>query len=226
MKPVLAIQPFPTVMLVSDGSGATVSRLIDLIRRAARSGIPLSVQIREKKLSGEALWRAVRQVMDSLGRLEGSIPVLVNGRLDIALAAGAAGVHLPGDGPPVARVRQAVPAGTLAVGASTHSISEVRGACRDGADYVLFGPVFATPAKAGMGRPQGLERLAEAVSAAEDTPLLAIGGITPLNATACRKVGASGVAVIGALRDADDPAQTLRDLAGEGEPMTNGRDKP
>ena len=214
----MVIQQLPKVMLISDGSGASESSLMELIRRAVQPGLLLSVQVREKRLSGQALLLAVRNLIDSLGPLAGSIPVFVNGRLDIALAVGAAGVHLPADGPPVDRVRRAVPAGSLAIGASTHSAAEVRAVCQAGADYVLFGPVFATPSKAGMGAPQGIVRLTEAVAMAGGTPLLAVGGVTPENAAACRGAGAWGVAVIAALHDAADPARTLRRLACEGVP--------
>jgi thiamine-phosphate pyrophosphorylase len=200
-------------MLISDGTGASVGILLQVARQACRAGLPLAVQLREKSLPGGELLRQARELVEGLRAADGEAPVVVNGRPDVALAAGAAGVHLPVRGLPVQRVRDAF-SGRLKVGASTHSVEEVRRAVVAGADYVLFGPVFATPSKAGMGEPHGLEGLAKAGAAAGPVPLLAVGGITPRRAGSCRKAGAWGVAVIRALLHAADPAEAMRGLGG------------
>ncbi len=107
--------------------------------------------------------------------------LLVNGRADVALAAGAAGVHLPADGVPAGAVRTHFGSGLL-IGVSTHRLEEVERARRDGADYVVFGPVYPTPAKAGHGAPAGTRALARA--AALGIPVYALGGVTL--GTVCR----------------------------------------
>jgi len=199
-------------MLISAGTGAPADGLLRLSRRACEAGIPLALQLREKALPDSELLRQARRLVEAGDPAR--TPVMVNGRLDVALAAGAAGVHLPACGVPLGRVRQAV-GEALTVGVSTHSPEEVRSAVAGGADYIIFGPVFATPSKAGLGEPQGLTGLGQAVEAAGSVPLLAVGGVTPETAGACREAGAWGVAVIRALLEAGDPLAALRGLAGE-----------
>ncbi len=201
-------------MLIRAGTGAAPDGLVRLSRRACEAGIPLALQLREKALPDSELLRQARHLVQAGDPAQ--TPVMVNGRLDVALAAGAAGVHLPARGVPLGRVRQAV-GEALTVGVSTHSPEEVRSAVAGGADYIVFGPVFATPSKAGMGEPQGLTGLEQAVEAAGSVPLLAVGGVTPETAGACREAGAWGVAVIRALLEAGDPVAALRGLAGEKE---------
>jgi thiamine-phosphate pyrophosphorylase len=198
-------------MFISAGTGAPADALLRLSRRAGEAGIPLALQLREKALPDAELLRQARRLVQ--GTDPAQAPVVVNGRLDVALAAGAAGVHLPARGAPLHRVRQAA-GEALAVGVSTHSPQEVRSAAAGGADYIVFGPVFSTPSKAGMGEPQGLAGLERAVEAAGSVPLLAVGGVTTETAGACRETGAWGVAVIRALLEAADPLAALHELAG------------
>jgi len=198
-------------MLISEGKGASVEGFLRLSRLAHEAGIPLALQLREKSLPDDELLRQACRLVQAGDPVQ--TPVVVNGRLDLALAADAAGVHLPGRGVPVGRVKRAVGEDRV-VGVSTHSPEEVRSAAAGGADYIVFGPVFATPSKAGMGEPQGLLRLATAVQAAGSVPLLAVGGVTVETAGACREAGAWGVAVIRALLQARDPLAILRGLQG------------
>ena len=121
--------------------------------------------------------------------------LLVNDRFDVALAAGADGVHLTEASLSPRVVRQTC-GEEFVIGASTHSLESARAARDGGVDFVVFGPVFETESKRAYGPPQGLEKLREVASALEGFPVLAIGGITIDNAFSCFAVGASGVAGI------------------------------
>jgi thiamine-phosphate pyrophosphorylase len=146
------------------------------------------VQIREKDLPARELFHLVQAAV-ATGR-----KIIVNSRMDVALAAGAAGLHLPEGSPPPDRWRAIAPPGFL-IGVSCHSLDEVRGAARHGADYVVFGPVFAPQSKSTALEPRGLDLLAQAVAAAP-IPVLALGGITNENAPLCIQRGAAGIAAI------------------------------
>ena len=125
--------------------------------------------------------------------------MIVNGRADIALAAGAVGVHLPSNGVSPAALRHRFGEGLL-IGCSTHSLEEAQCAQARGADYVTFGPVFATPSKAAYGPPPGLEGLRQACQIG--IPVIALGGIGAKDVAAIAAVGAYGVAGIRAFHDA------------------------
>jgi thiamine-phosphate pyrophosphorylase len=133
----------------------------------------------------------------------------VNDRADVAVAAGADGVHLPSAGIPPAEARRLLGPGRL-VGVSCHSAADVRRAAEGGADFATFGPVFETPSKRAFGPPPGLPALADA--AALGLPLVGLGGIDPANAASVRRAGACGVAAIRAWLSAPDPAAAVRAL--------------
>ena len=183
-------------MLVTDGRGRPPEALAAIAAGLAAAGISLSVQLREKQLEAGALLAAARRLRQDLAA--SGVPLLVNGRLDVALAAGADGVHLPAGGPPLARVREAV-GSRLRIGVSTHGPDEVAQAAAAGADYVVFGPVHDTPSKRAMGGPLGLQELRAAAAAAGGVPVLAIGGIGPAEIPGCLEAGAHGVAMMRAL---------------------------
>jgi thiamine-phosphate pyrophosphorylase len=176
--------------MVTDGRGraASIEALVERAAAAARAGVDV-VQVREKTLSDRALLAVVSAVRAALRPLPTRL--LVNGRPDIALAAGADGVQVPEDGLPVADVKRAFP--SLTLGASCHSVDAVRRAAGEGADFVLLGPVFATPGK--EERALGLDVLA-AAAAAVVVPVHAIGGVTPARVAALRGAGARGGAAI------------------------------
>ncbi len=195
--------------MVTDGrSGTPGDALVARVAAAARAGVDL-VQVREKALSDRALLAVVSAVRAALA----STPtrVLVNGRADVALAAGAHGVQLPEEGLPVAEVKRAFP--SLAVGASCHSVDAVLRAAGEGADFVLLGPVFATPGK--EERALGLDVLA-AAAAAVAVPVHAIGGVTPARVPALRAAGARGGAAIRPFLEgpADAIIRAFRDAEG------------
>lgn len=175
-----------------NSEGRDFASILDLIRTAVVRQIPL-FQIREKRLSTLVLYdlvcRAVEITRGSATRL------LVNDRFDVALAAGADGVHLTSASLP-ARVVREVCGPEFLIGVSTHSVAEARTAREGGADFVVFGPVFETESKRGFGPPQGLAKLQEVTSELRDFPVLAIGGVTLDNAESCFAVGASGFAGI------------------------------
>jgi len=162
------------------------------------------VQIREKDLPGRELLALVRE---AVGATKSAVRVIVNDRLDVALAAGAAGVHLGGESLPAAEVVRwcrngNAPAGFM-VGVSCHSAGAVREAEAARASYIFFGPIFATPSKAAFGAPQGTVRLAE-VCRSVRIPVIAIGGVNKTNGAECLRAGAAGVAAIRMFQQAPD----------------------
>lgn len=166
--------------------------ILRLIEAAVSARIPL-LQIREKELSTRALYELVcRAVEITRGS---STRLLVNDRFDVALAAGADGVHLTSVSLP-ARVVSEVCGADFLIGVSTHSLEEAHRARDEGADFVVFGPVFETESKRAFGPPQGLEKLQRVTSELRDFPVLAIGGITLDNVEECLDAGASGFAGI------------------------------
>jgi thiamine-phosphate pyrophosphorylase len=176
--------------------------LLDSIAHAAGAGVDW-IQLREKDYSGREWTRLVEESLERVTRQGLRTRILVNDRLDVALASRAGGVHLSENGIPIAeacRLRDEYFAQRqvdrdFLVGLSCHSLGAALGAARAGADYIYFSPIFYTPSKANYGPPQGVERLAK-VSAAVHIPVIAIGGITRQNASECFAAGASGIAAI------------------------------
>ena len=200
-----------------------IESLLEKIESLAAAGIDL-IQLREKDLSGRdvaSLTReALRRVSKLAGRAQAAPRILVNDRLDVALAEKAAGVHLSENSLSVDEAKRlllAYPAlqslsPDFLVGVSCHSLEAAQSAAAAGADFLFFGPVFATPSKAAFGAPQGLERLAE-VCRSVNVPVLAIGGISLENVASCFSAGASGIAAIRLFQYSADPVglvQTLR----------------
>ena len=161
-----------------------------------------ALQIRIKTGGAEQLARVARMARP-LCRAAG-IPLVINDRLDVALAVGADGVHLGQTDLPLAEAR-VLAAGRLVIGVSTHDVAQVAAACAGGADYLGFGPVFATRTKANPDPVQGLAGLRAAVTAAGRTPVVAIGGITPAFARDLYAAGASALCAISAVNDAPAP---------------------
>jgi thiamine-phosphate pyrophosphorylase len=166
---------------------------------AAVRGGASCVQLRSRRASSGLLLEIARSLVDSLG-----VPVLVNDRVDIALMAGAAGVHLGPADLPVERARAMAPAGFI-IGASVGNDDELAGA--RGADYVGVGPVFGTESKADAGEAIGSAEMARLIKAS-GCPGVGIGGITAANAPEVVAAGADGVAVLSAL--ATDPSGAAR----------------
>lgn len=185
--------------------------LVQKIEKAAKAGVDW-IQIREKDLSGRGLAEMAEQAKASA---ESGSAILINDRLDVACAVGALGVHLGEQSisPTEARrfLSQRGAPENFIVGVSVHSLETAIQAEQADADYVIFGPVFATPSKAEFGQPQGVPRLQE-ICQRLVIPVLAIGGITLQNAKECLKAGASGIAAIRLFQDAPNLKQLVREL--------------
>jgi thiamine-phosphate pyrophosphorylase len=168
------------------------SLVLKLVEAAVAAKIDL-IQLREKNLPTRVLFelttKAAEVVRESHTRL------LVNDRADVALAAGASGVHLTSRSIKTSVIRQTFGAEFL-IGVSTHSLEEVEAARHDGADFVVFGPVFETASKLVYGQPLGVKSLRQVAGQSRSFPVLALGGVTIDNVEDCFRAGASGVAAI------------------------------
>jgi thiamine-phosphate pyrophosphorylase len=186
--------------------------LLDVTRSAVAAGVDW-IQFREKDLSGRGLAHLAQEAVTAARGT--STRIIINDRLDVAITAGAGGVHLGGGSFPVADVVSwcAKNAPRLFIGASCHSLDDAQAAERDGAHYAFFGPIFATPSKLKYGPPQGLTRLEE-VCRALRIPVLAIGGITLENVAACLRAGAAGLAAIRLFQESTDLPSLVRQLHG------------
>jgi len=167
---------------------AEIAALEAQVADAVHAGVDL-VQVREREIEARDLLTLVTRL---LAITAGRARLVVNNRADVAVAAGSDGVHLPADGPPAEQVRALSPAPWL-VGRSIHSIDEARRSQTE--DYLIFGTVFPSRSKPQGSSVAGLDTLADAAVVAS-VPVLAIGGVTPEGAAACRDAGAAGVAAI------------------------------
>jgi thiamine-phosphate pyrophosphorylase len=188
------------VYLITDRHQTLGRKLTDVVREALEGGVR-AVQLREKDLSSGELFRLAAE----LRRLtsEYGARLIINDRLDIALAVEADGVHVGITSVPVAIVRQVMGKGTL-IGYSAHEIDEALQAQADGADFVTFSPVYPTPSKSAYGQPCGVKKLADAVAALQ-IPVVALGGISLANVAEVLSASVTGIAVISALLAAVDP---------------------
>jgi thiamine-phosphate diphosphorylase len=195
--------PLPRLHVITDERIARRPDLPDLVSALASvKDDRLAFHARGRTLSGLAHWELT-------DRLSAHPPVrlFVNDRLDVALAARAAGVQLGGESLPPAAARRLN--ADWWIGRSVHSLEEARSARAEGADYLLAGPVFETASHPGAS-PMGIERLEEIVQLG--SPVIAIGGVSPERAAILRQAGVYGVAAIRALWDAPEPAVAARHL--------------
>jgi len=190
------------------GEADSGEALLARVRAAAEAGVDW-VQIREREMAARELLALTRAAVAACA---GKTRVLVNDRLDVALAAGAAGVHLRGESMPAREVIPWLRAGNapaeFLVGVSCHSLEDARQAEDAGATYLFFGPIFETPAKKQFGAPQGVAQLAE-VCRTVRIPVIAIGGMSGDRSAECLRAGARGIAAIRMFQDARD-AETLK----------------
>ena len=195
----------PLINLITNGTTTAktslnspeFSDILRLVESAVASEIAL-IQLREKKLTTKVLFglasRSVALTRGTRTRL------LVNDRFDIALAAGADGVHLTSRSVATDIVRRHCPREFL-IGVSTHSLAEAKLAKQQGANFVLFGPVFQTESKLEFGVPQGTDKLSEVATTLRPFPVIAIGGVALKNVDECFAAGATGLAAIKLLSD-------------------------
>jgi len=196
--------------LVTDQPSLKGRALIDVVQAAVQGGVTC-VQLREKHANSRDFHALAVALMDLLQPLH--IPLIINDRLDIALACKAQGVHLGQSDLPVAAARALLPPEVF-IGWSVETLDEVMQSASLPVDYLGVSPVFATPTKTDTATPWGLEGL-QRVRSATPLPLVAIGGIHAHNAAAVLQAGADSLAVVSAICSADDPrsaSQHLRDL--------------
>ena len=196
------------LMVLTDAALLKGRDVVEVCRRAVagRAGATM-LQVRLKEATAQETLELARTLVRAL-----PVPVLVNDRVDVALAAGAAGAHLGQDDPPLGALRPHVPPGFL-LGISVGSPDEAARARAWSADYWSVGPCFATASKADAGRalgPEGFAALARLAPAG--VPVIGVGGITAANAGALVRAGAAGVAVISAVLGASDPETAARAL--------------
>jgi thiamine-phosphate pyrophosphorylase len=198
----------PSLYLVTDRGLAAGRPMPDMVRAAVSGGVTC-VQVREKECPAREFVRQASALMDLLRPL--GVPLIVNDRVDIALAVEAHGVHLGQDDLPL-RAARAILGPRRVIGISVDSVAQAVAAERDGADYLGVSPVFATPTKTDTAAPLGLAGLA-AIRRAVGIPLVAIGGIGARNAAEVIRAGADGVAVVSAIVAAADPQRAAAEIA-------------
>lgn len=188
----------------------TAGRELPAVVAAALAGGARCIQLREKDLASRQLFDLARELR-RLTREYGA-RLLINDRIDVALAAEADGVHLGINSLPLGEARRILGPGRL-IGYSAHSSAEALRAEQDGADFVTFGPVYHTPSKAAYGAPQGLERLSETARSLA-IPVFALGGVKKTSISEVMAAGCHGVALISAIIGAADPAEATNELLG------------
>ena len=196
-----SILDFLRVYLITDFMRVGKSRFLGALEEALQSGVR-AIQLREKNMHPKDLLALALEVNSMTQRYNAKL--LVNDRADIAIMAGADGVHLTEASVKVSDVKNKFP--NLIVGVSTHSIEEARLADRQSADFITFSPIYETPSKSNYGPPQGLAPLRQ-VTQSVDLPVLALGGITLNRVPECLEHGAFGVAVISDIWDSTDIKQ-------------------
>jgi len=203
----MTLDSWVRLMVLTDDALLKGRDAVDVCRRAVAGGATL-VQVRSKTRPPLEVAGLTRALVAAL-----TVPVLVNDRVDVALAAGAAGAHLGQDDPPLDRLRAVLPPGFL-LGISVGSAAEALRVHDWPADYWSVGPCYATASKPDAGTALGVAGLAGlARRAPPGTPVVAIGGITAANAAPLVHGGATGVAVIAAVLGASDPERAARELA-------------
>lgn len=198
------IDPGFRYYLITDRKRCHPRPLTAVVEQACRQGIK-AVQLREKDLSGRALFVLAGELREITRKWKAKL--FINDRTDVALAVGADGVHCREtsmDPKNIKRVRS-----SIMVGCSVHSMQASRQAEKEGADFLLFGPVYYTASKAKYGPPQGISTL-QKVADTINIPVFAVGGITPGRAPECRSAGAYGVAGISSIMTADSIQQKVK----------------
>jgi thiamine-phosphate pyrophosphorylase len=193
-----------SLCLVTDRS-QLAGTLEETVETCLAAGLK-AVQLREKDMAVRSLLSVAQRLREATR--QAGAKLFVNDRTDVALAVNADGVQRTGASLPVSVLRSICPTGFM-IGASVHSAAEARSAEPEGADFLIFGPIYDTPSKRQYGPPQGLSAL-ERVASAVRLPVLAVGGITPARVGEVQRAGGAGVAVIGAILGAARPADAVK----------------
>ena len=195
------------LLVVTDRHQTKGRPLVPLLQRVLAVGISM-VQLRERDLSAKELVAFVREVQAVTASPRSQL--LINDRIDVALALEGIGIHLRSNSLPVSVARQLLGSGRL-LGVSVHGVEEARQAESQGADYIVLGPIYETPSKQMFGPPLGIHILEKACSLVR-IPIFGIGGVTAARAREMRRAGAFGAAVITAILGADDVESATREL--------------
>ncbi len=195
-----------SLYLITDRHQTAGRPLLEVVEAALSGGLR-AVQLREKDLPVPELYELAWDLRALTSRYDARL--LINDRIDVALAVEADGVHLGKNSLPVTAARRIAP--DLLIGYSSHAVGEAAAALAKGADFVTFGPVFPTPSKAAYGEPLGLNALAEACSRLRG-PLFALGGVKQANLAQVTAVGCHRVALISDILAAPDPAAAAESL--------------
>ncbi|MBI3754141.1 MAG: thiamine phosphate synthase [Deltaproteobacteria bacterium] len=208
-----------TLYLITDRHRTNGRPLAEVVEAALQAGAK-AVQLREKDLSGKELFELARRMRELTNQYGARL--FINGRLDIALAVEADGVHLGQKSFSANDVKQFLENASrithhtsrLLIGVSTHSRAEAKKSEEEGADFITFGPIFYTPSKAEYGEPLGIEAIKN-IKTEIKIPVFAIGGIKKENVKDVMQKGADGIAVISAVIAAEDAGKAVRELRGE-----------
>ncbi len=195
------------LLVVTDRHQTKRRPLVSLLQRVLAAGIS-TIQLRERDLSARELVALAREVRVITGSCNSQL--LINDRIDVALALEGVGVHLRSNSLPPSVARRLLGPQRL-MGISVHSVEEAVQAESQGADYIVLGPIYETPSKQMFGPPLGIQTLEKACRLVR-IPIVGIGGVTAERAREMRRAGAFGVAVITAILGADDVESATREL--------------
>ena len=195
------------LLVVTDRHQTNGRPLVPLLQRVLTAAVP-TIQLRERDLSARALMTLAREVQAVTASRRSQL--LINDRIDVALALEGVCVHLRSNSLPVTVARRLLGAQRL-LGVSVHAVEEVMEAEAQGADYIVLGPIYETPSKQMFGPPLGIHTLEKACRLVR-IPIIGIGGVTAARAHEMRRAGAFGVAVITAILGAADVESATREL--------------
>jgi len=188
--------------LITDRKQTGGLRLMDVVEEALKGGVR-GVQLREKDLSSRELYELAYDLRKLTEKF--SARLIINDRVDIALAVDADGVHLGMNSLPIYRARKIL-GGNRLIGISCHNQVNALMAQESGADFITFGPVYYTPSKANYGKPVGIDSL-ETVTSLLEIPVFALGGIKKENIHEVIAAGAAGISLVSAIIASDDPGK-------------------